>query len=71
MPIRESEIKRQSTHGQEQLVLCDTRSQHEKDSRAAQLFIITDKILIACLGVTMEMIAEEFWTDKVMGHKFP
>lgn len=46
-----------------------TRSQNKKDSRSAHLQRIIDKILIACLGVTMEIIAEECWTDKVMGHK--
>lgn len=38
---------------------------------AAHLFSAVDKILIACAGVAMVIIAEECWTDKLMGHKFP
>lgn len=39
--------------------------------KTAEQHTTIDKILIACLVVTMEIIAEECWTDKVMGHKFP
>lgn len=38
---------------------------------AAHLLSVVDKILIACAGVAMVIIAEECWTDKLMGHKFP
>lgn len=63
---QESGTMQESPHAEGQKEPYDRRSQH-----GAQLFSIIDKILIACVGVTMDIIAEECWTDKVMGHKSP
>ena len=49
----------QSPHAQGQEGIYNTKSQHQKGGRMAHLLSIIDKILIARLGVTMEIIASQ------------